>query len=339
MTNTSIKTNISFSDISFVVQGGVDPVLTPQCLLSIRKYFPGAVIVLSSWAGSDVSGLDYDTLVLSDDPGGFANHKGKRPNNVNRQIVSTYEGLRQVRTPYSFKLRTDFILSSSEVVNYWDLFTAAAPGNRLFEKRPLACCYFTRDMRSSLKKGRCYPYHLSDIAFFGLTEDLKRLFDIPLMLPHEASCDTLNGHSVYVPEQYIFTSFLKKHGREVFCRFYNDVSDRARQDTEQYFGTDFVLLNFDQFGIFCPKEHFSKTLNLVTFYTCYTHAEWLSLYKKYTAGDIALPAVDKERMELHKLLRKIQYTARVARILSLPFWNKKRRQAIRARISAFLLSR
>ena len=61
---------MNFNDISVVVQGAIDKKLTPICLKSIRKYLPGAEIILSTWEGSDVENLDFDTIVLNHDPYG-----------------------------------------------------------------------------------------------------------------------------------------------------------------------------------------------------------------------------------------------------------------------------
>lgn len=65
-----IINGIDTKDISVVVQGAVGG-YTPVCLASVRKHLPESEIVLSTWKGSNVEGLDYDVLVLSDDPGGF----------------------------------------------------------------------------------------------------------------------------------------------------------------------------------------------------------------------------------------------------------------------------
>ena len=51
---------IQNKDITIVVQGPVDPVNTPKCIASIRKYFKGSKIILSTWEGTDTYGLDFD---------------------------------------------------------------------------------------------------------------------------------------------------------------------------------------------------------------------------------------------------------------------------------------
>ena len=80
--------------MSVVVQGAIDKDYTSKCLASIRKYLPEAEIILSTWEGCDVEGLDYDNLLLNKDPGTsdlIRKYPFEHPNNVNRQIVSTIE--------------------------------------------------------------------------------------------------------------------------------------------------------------------------------------------------------------------------------------------------------
>ena len=57
-----IVNGIDTKDISVVVQGAVDKINTPKCLESIRKFLPCAEIVLSTWEGTDVTGLDVSTI-------------------------------------------------------------------------------------------------------------------------------------------------------------------------------------------------------------------------------------------------------------------------------------
>lgn len=58
-------------DISIVIQGAVDKINTPKCVKSLRKYFPGSQIIVSTWEGTNINALDADDFILSKDPGGF----------------------------------------------------------------------------------------------------------------------------------------------------------------------------------------------------------------------------------------------------------------------------
>ena len=66
----------SGQELSIVVQGPClrsatvrDATSIDDALASIRRHFPGAQIVVSTWTGSDVAGLDADDIVLNPDPG------------------------------------------------------------------------------------------------------------------------------------------------------------------------------------------------------------------------------------------------------------------------------
>jgi hypothetical protein len=135
------------SDITFVVQGPIIPDVTLSCLLSIRRNFPASPIILTTWKGHDASSLIFDELVYSDRPGFFyySDRAGERQNNVNRQIVSTLAGLQRVKTEYVFKLRTDFSLSGSDFLSFWNTFSQVDPGYQVFHEKILACSYFTRN--------------------------------------------------------------------------------------------------------------------------------------------------------------------------------------------------
>jgi len=64
---------VSAENISFVVQGPVfnkietadQSFSTKDVLTSIRNNFPAAEIILSTWEGTDIRGLDYDKVVYS----------------------------------------------------------------------------------------------------------------------------------------------------------------------------------------------------------------------------------------------------------------------------------
>lgn len=119
--------SINNSDVTVIIQGPIhhssgtssETGLTSRSISAIRKYFPGAVIVLSTWKGEETEDLSYDKLILSQDPGPTVvkYHKNGSPHmvNVNRQIVSTLAGLKAVKTKYAMKLRSDNILNSARV--------------------------------------------------------------------------------------------------------------------------------------------------------------------------------------------------------------------------------
>jgi hypothetical protein len=109
---------IDGAEVSVVVQGPVvgGPSDAPErrrtqlALASVRAAYPACEIVFSTWKGAQTGGLIYDRLVLNDDPGAVSqNDTTLRDvfNNLNRQIVSTRNGLAATTRRHAIKLRSD----------------------------------------------------------------------------------------------------------------------------------------------------------------------------------------------------------------------------------------
>lgn len=297
-----IVNGINTEDITLVVQGPVNRNCTASCLASYRKYLPGAKIILSTWEGSKVEDLDYDEVILNKDPGNFIDIKTsniEHYNNVDRQIVSTINGLKLVKTKYAFKIRTDFQLINHSFLGYFDKYIQFNSKFKIISKRILICTTCTRNPTKTFK----FPFHISDFVFFGTTDDLVDLFDIPLTKDSDKNWCLINKKNRksgeflcrFTPEQYIFISFLKKHGVDVKCEYYDDYSNENIELTKLYIVNNFTLLNTEQFNLLPFKREFLTTNNINYLNTCYTHYDFLKMYKKYCNNFYFLPSYDKER--------------------------------------------
>jgi hypothetical protein len=105
--------NISSKDISVVVQGPIHKQdnLTKRVLESVRTHLPDAELILSTWKGSEVDGLNYDILVENHDPGTINNFLSGSENFL-RQVTSTFSRLQASSRKYVLKSRTDVLLSN-----------------------------------------------------------------------------------------------------------------------------------------------------------------------------------------------------------------------------------
>lgn len=290
------------SNITFVMQGPIVPHVTLDSLASIRRTFPASPIILSTWTGYDISNLIYDELICSDDPGGFyySDREDNWQNNVNRQIVSTLAGLQRVQTEYAFKIRTDFKITGDDFLKYWNRYPAVVPDYKVFGDKLLACSYFSRNPSSRMN----FPYHPSDLAFFGKTADVMHLFNVPLMTETEAYLDTKNRRfNRYAAEQYLFINCLRKCGKSVLLECYNDISRSNIIETEKYFASNFVFLTFEQFNLEPKKIHFFMHIDPEGFGSCYTHNEWIHLHQKHADSSVKVPSRDKERERIEFFLR------------------------------------
>ncbi|MEI0799465.1 WavE lipopolysaccharide synthesis family protein, partial [Brachyspira intermedia] len=297
--------NIDTKDISVVVQGAIDEKYTSDCLKSIRKYLPDSEIILSTWEGSNVNNLDYDILVLSKDPGFSLSAwvLNAKPNNTNRQILSTINGLKKVNKKYSLKFRTDFILTGNNFLKYFYKFHKYEEEYKIFNNKLLACCYFSINPNKYKR-----TYHVGDFCFFGYTSDLINLFDIDLAKLDELYYDEYLNFK-YTPEQYIFIKCLEKNGKKVKSKCFNDVNNESIIETEKYFASNFILLNINEYNIKLPDKniifHFNlNDINNELFKSCYTHIEWQQLYKKHADNKHKVSSYDKERKILENNYKK-----------------------------------
>ena len=178
------QTPVLDSDMSFVVQGpvigdrGEHENVTQKVLLSIRKFYPRAQVILSTWMESVTLGLDFDEVVKSADPGSFLRDKvNLAPHNVNRQVISTMAGLRKVRTKFAVKVRSDIFITSNALLKWLgDPVRIVHRGRMpLLEQRLLAVNVTSVNPR----RGLPLPFHPCDWFYAGLTCDMLNLWDLP----------------------------------------------------------------------------------------------------------------------------------------------------------------
>lgn len=289
--------------VSVIVQGKIDNIYTQKCLRSIRQYLPNSEVILSTWDYCDVNGLEYDKLVLSSDPGFFyySLNENDKINNINRQLLTTVAALKVATKNWVLKLRSDFVLNGNNFLFLPNNFKKSLNGYQVFKNKIVACSYFSRNPRYSQ-----YVFHPSDIAFFGLKDDLLNLYDIPFMTKEEAYYLTINGikYNKYVPEQYLFVTCLRKNLKNIEFSDQLDLNDSTAEETEKYFVSNFVFYSWNELNLIAPSKFDDFITN--DYLSCITHVEWLRLYKKYIDNEIIIPNKDIEREKLTKIAKKLE---------------------------------
>lgn len=96
--------------------------------------------------------------------------------NINRQIVSTQAGLERCKNEICAKMRSDQKISINSMNKMNNFFTKVSkePSPSFLDgntPRAVICV---------LGMNRKYPFHPQDHIFWGYTEDVKKVFDIPL---------------------------------------------------------------------------------------------------------------------------------------------------------------
>ncbi|MCX7129673.1 WavE lipopolysaccharide synthesis family protein [Aeromonas sp.] len=175
---------INDRDITFVVQGPVQTTsgrhqtdgITQQCLNSIRTHFPESKIILSTWKGQCIDGLDVDQVLLLDDPGQneIKNDDKVVKLNNNRQLHGVHMGLVMVTTPYAVKIRSDNVITGRGFLELYQKYAHI--------ERDREFCYLDNRVITSSAffisshYGKPVFFHKSDLFDFGPTKDLLKIW-------------------------------------------------------------------------------------------------------------------------------------------------------------------
>lgn len=304
---------INTKDISVIVQGAVDNQVTPKALKSIRTYLPDAEIILSTWEGTDVSGLDYDIVLLNKDPEAYIYYwKNKRQNNVNRQLVSVQQGLKRATKKYVLKIRTDCVLDNTAFLLHFDLFNHFNPDFKIFQHKVLACSVCSREYACGT--GLPVPFHVSDFWFFGLAEDIRNYFDeTPLMTKEQAAewhhkfPDRTPDYQcfwAYPPEQYYAVSWAKRHFDNIQFDDWSEWTLELFNLSQNIIYNNFIFLDYKRSGILSEKHKsvfFNDDESGRIYYDTFIK-RYISLF-----GENALPNIYlKEPIKIKKYIVKLK---------------------------------
>jgi hypothetical protein len=275
-------------NLSFVIQGpnldSIENKITSKLILSIRKFFPESTVIFSTWENEITQTLPpIDKIIYNSDPGGFVYHKELNLlNNVNRQIVSTINGLIQVETEYAIKVRSDLIFINPKIINNLSNLNLVGGNNRfkLLSEHVLVSNQTSVNPRKRL----IYPFHLCDWILAGKTKDLIRIWDIPLMPNSAFNYFNIqngmnpygNGYSSrYLPESYIISSFVGKYIDLIFSNSY-DYENNNILISEYIVANNFIIKSNLQMGV--KSQKYNKKLR--TLLPMYTYHSWKKLAVK-----------------------------------------------------------
>ena len=285
----------SASEVSLVFQGPIltrkyNPKqghLTEHCLAAARKVMPEAEIILSTWEGVDVAGLDFDQIVISKDPGYFRLDTGWTTN-LNRQIVSTRNGLARASRPFVAKIRTDTLITDAGFLD-----VSRDPVERLaqwsiFTERILI-------LESSSRNPALVPllHHPSDLFQFGKTSDLIQWWDCllaevdrahrwrkheskPIITPFSYPGYYKNFCSRYYDEQYIWLECCRRHHLEVDLDYAWQARPQQILISESLLTANFKVVSNEEAGVRLPDR---KTPQLAG--NCYKSKDWDCLTALY----------------------------------------------------------
>lgn len=293
------QNKIKNKQVSFVVQGpifgGKDSTYkgsTQACLKSIRRHFPESSIILSSWKGSNVHGLDYDKLVLSEEPKGFIHTNIK-------QHISTLAGLKMVTSEYALKIRSDAYLAHGGFIKYYAKYGIKSGGMfNVFDGNKII-------LSANWQPTQSPPLlHLCDFYYFGRTKDLVSIFaQTPFITKSQDTyfkeyCRA-NVTDCYMaqfaPEQWYFLSSFHKAFPKDKIENYRFYDQNVFLNTNKFIADNIILLGDLRSGIYLPKYfHHHPAL---------PYKEYVTFVNRFGTSDTPLSKVRSSYYE-----RLISYT-------------------------------
>lgn len=154
-------------------------------------------------------------------------------NDCNLKINSVNSGLRVVDTEYVLVIKNDMIFTDDEFVDFYIKNISVPRKNyAALKQRVLISDFFTINPYTF----EALPFHYSDWFHFGLTEDVRNLWDVA---PYDVADSTyyeINPHrknsnhqekkfiSRYATAQYLSFTVFKKYFPKIELEFHNDIT-------------------------------------------------------------------------------------------------------------------
>ncbi|MEC6815531.1 WavE lipopolysaccharide synthesis family protein [Photobacterium toruni] len=304
--------NNIFQQISVVVQGPVqnyqgrthhEEGITQRCLASIRTHLPGAKIILSTWPDQDLSGLDYDQLIISPDPG--QNQDGFCHVNYQRQVLSTQAGLNAITTPYAVKLRSDNFLTGNQFVAIQQQFAKTESDQQIFSEKVVINSNLFR--RSS--HGHRVIMSPSDFFYYGRTADLKLIWQQPEFNQHAFSQQLIEQAQKVAgtpfaleAEQTYCQIWLKNIAPDTtpLLKHRFDINNHDIIVWERFLASNIIIADPQTMGLGLRKISQRKVKRANE----YSHTDWLKLYQRYCDNTVIININKEQRyLELRRLFK------------------------------------
>ena len=263
---SAVSGHYAYPRSAIVIQGPVvvNNNFTLETIRIYKKYFPEAIIILSTWDDTDKivceqiaqEGIE---IILNRKPDGCS-YK-----HINFQIVSSRAGVVRAKSldaRYILKTRTDQRFYNPHLLAY--LYHALEAFPLVSQTRQQKRLIFSSESQQS----HCRLYQASDIMIFGHADDMDIYWQAPMVQ------EPLRG-KINTPEQYLMTEFLKQMGHTPACT----IEDSDRVFANYCIIVDLPMLDFyffkyerhREYKHVLPRRDGREAHNLL-------FLEWLGLY-------------------------------------------------------------
>ena len=294
--------NIQGSDISVVIQGDIRPT-TSACIEAVQRVFPGAQLILATYADAIVPAGFAGTVVRVTDPGDQPpiTRSARAPrSNTNRQIATTRGGLALATRLFILKLRSDALLRSDRIAQIWAEAHAMDPAR----SRLVIPSFFTRNPHGVSG----YLFHASDWFMFGEAARVRSFWETDFVPDADVTWFDTRRHALLstptarryrariAPEQHLSIGFARQLGYRVPAVM-NDRSGDLVTECEKFFAREFVIAPPE--ALDCVLEKYAAMTNSrFQRIDCVLYEDWIALCRRHapelSGGVPSLPVTPGE---------------------------------------------
>lgn len=257
-------------NLSIVIQGPTivnNENVMLSALKSAKEIFPYAEVICSTWKGMECPDFEKysNHVVYTQDPGGFKDTQGYL--NVNRQIVSSFAGVKKVSRKYTLKMRSDLAIKNENIIK---LYNDAILDNDIQTEceTPILLTNLTS---VNVDRGK-QLFSLCDWVYLGTTNKVYKLFSLP-KFPAKYFRENIKGAKAqrFNAEQWFILNYLdEKYG--VFSWFTDGyIFGRGKAEiVKKIYSREFFMISFLKLGMRSKKYK----LTFFELSKMYTQKEW-----------------------------------------------------------------
>ncbi|MFA0945786.1 MULTISPECIES: WavE lipopolysaccharide synthesis family protein [Pseudomonas syringae group] len=262
--------------ISVVIQGPLCLNVGPDrnifaCIRSIRTHLPQAEIIVSTWRNEDVSAVEAERIIVSDDPGAFIDDAGNQIN-TNRMLQSTLYGIQAATRRYVMKMRADHNLTSAALAVIGCAEDTGSDNPPLFDTPITTTTLYIRNPER-------FPmlFHISDLVQFGTRDAMLFMWEHPLyertdLFNKKPSRNPFGNFIGYtsarmVSEQALMLSVMRKGGIDARLAKPCQVGLGNLKLWDNILRCNFSVLNHYEAGVDFPERFTANEYMLNTLYT------------------------------------------------------------------------
>lgn len=223
----------------------------------------------------DIIKKNCDKIIISSFQTPLPKMKSDSPgiNNINLMIAAAKTGLEHSNSKYTLRIRNDLFFCDRNFVDFYEKKIKNPIKNKsIFKQRVLVSEIFTLNPLTISKM----PFHYSDWFHFGLTEDIKKIWNSVDFYPFEYAVwyrhrhHSQNSNAVekrfytrFAPEQWVSFPFIKKQYPELILEYHNDTTSLIDSIFVLY--DNFIILDMHEAHAYIEK--YQSIINNMSNYT------------------------------------------------------------------------